>query len=62
MALKLTPKERLAQEREARYQLIQRASGGDEEALKLLAGAPYNMRVYTPEEREAYTEEHQPQP
>ncbi len=61
MAIKLTPKEQLTQEREARYRLIQRASGGDEEALKLLAGAPYHMRVYTPEEREAYTEEHKPQ-
>ena len=61
MAKKLTERERVEQAREARYQLIQRASGGDEEALKLLAGAPYHMRVYTPEEREAYIKKHKPQ-
>ena len=61
MTKKVTHFQRVAQEREARYRLIQRASGGDEEALKLLAGAPYHMRVYTPEEREAYTKEHKPQ-
>ena len=46
--------EKIAKEREARYQLIQRASAGDEEARKTLAGQKYNLRVYTPEEREAY--------
>ena len=46
--------EKIAREREARYQLIQRASAGDEEARKKLAGPPYKLRVYTPEEREAY--------
>ena len=49
--------EKLAKEREARYRLIQRASAGDEEARKKLAGSPYNLRVYTPEEREAYLKE-----
>ena len=46
--------EEIAREREARYRLIQRASAGDEEARKKLAGPPYRLRVYTPEEREAY--------
>ena len=49
--------EKWAKEREARYQLIQHASAGDEEARKKLAGPPYNMRVYTPEEREAFEAE-----
>ncbi len=49
--------EKLAREREARYRLIQRASAGDAEAQKKLAGPPYNLRVYTPEEREAYLKE-----
>ena len=49
--------EKIAREREARYRLIQRASAGDEEARKTLAGSPYNLRVYTPEEREAYLKE-----
>ena len=55
---KLTARERLAQEREARYQVIQRASAGDEEARKELAGGPERLRVYTPEEREAFIKEH----
>ena len=50
----LTPTEQLRQEREARGRLIQRASAGDKEALRILAAAPHRMRVYTPEEREAY--------
>jgi len=50
-------KEKIVKERDARYQLIQRASAGDEEARKKLAGPPYNMRVYTPEEREAFEAE-----
>ena len=54
MAKKLTQKEQLALEREARHKLIQSASEGNKEALKKLAGAPYHLRVYTPEEREAY--------
>ena len=49
--------EKLAKEREARYRMIQRASAGDEEARKKLAGPPYKLRVYTPEEREAYLKE-----
>ena len=49
--------EKIAKEREARYRLIQRASAGDEEARKTLAAPPYRMRVYTPEEREAYLKE-----
>ena len=49
--------EAMAKEREARYRLIQRASAGDEEARKTLAAPPYRMRVYTPEEREAYLKE-----
>ncbi len=60
MVKRLTEREQVTKAREARYRLIQRASEGDEEALKLLAGAPYHLRVYTPEEREAYTEEHKP--
>ncbi|MCZ6631951.1 MAG: hypothetical protein O7G87_00970 [bacterium] len=32
--------EKIAKEREARYQLIQRASAGDEEARKTLAAPP----------------------
>ncbi|MDP6777312.1 MAG: hypothetical protein QGI83_11165 [Candidatus Latescibacteria bacterium] len=55
---KLTQKEQLALEREARHKLIQSASGGNKDALKKLAGAPYHLRVYTPEEREAYIKEH----
>ncbi len=51
---KLTQKEQLALEREARHKLIQSASEGNKEALKKLAGAPYHLRVYTPEEREAF--------
>ena len=54
MAKGLTAKERLTLEREKRQLLIQRASGGDEEALKMLAGAPYHLRVYTPKEREDF--------
>lgn len=50
-----TQTERLRQEREARGLLIQRASAGDKEALEILAAAPYRLRVYTPEEREAHT-------
>ena len=46
--------EEIAKERVARFRLIQRASADDEEARKKLAGSPYNLRVYTPEEREAY--------
>ena len=46
--------EKLAKERETRYRLIQRASAGDEEARKTLEAPLYNLRVYTPEEREAY--------
>ena len=49
--------EKLAKEREARYRMIQRASAGDEEARKKLEGPPYNLRVYTPEEREAFLKE-----
>ena len=49
--------EEIAKEREARYQLIQRASAGDEEARKKLEDPPYKLRVYTPEEREAYLKE-----
>ncbi len=48
--------EAIAKEREARYELIQRASAGDEEARKTLEAPPYSMRVYTPEERKAYEE------
>ena len=58
MAKGLTQKEKLIQEREARYELIQRASAGDEEARKTLASGPHSLRVYTPEEREAYIKEH----
>ena len=54
MANGRTQTEQLRQEREARGRLIQRASAGDKEALKILADAPHRMRVYTPEEREAY--------
>jgi len=57
MAKGMTAKERLTKEREKRQRLIERASGGDEEALKTLAGAPYHLRVYTPKEREAYIKE-----
>ena len=46
--------QQVVEEREARYQLIQRASGGDEEARKILAAAPHRLRVYTPAEREAF--------
>ena len=46
--------EKIAKEREARYRMIQRASAGGEEARKKLEGSPYKLRVYTPEEREAY--------
>ena len=53
-----TATEKRAQEREARYQLIQRASAGDEKARKTLAGEAHRLRVYTPEEREAYIKEH----
>ena len=49
--------EKIAKEREARYRLIQRASAGDEEVRKKLADPPYNLRVYTPEEREAFLKE-----
>ena len=49
--------EQRAQEREARYRLIQRASAGDEEARKELADGPQHLRVYTPEERKAYIKE-----
>ncbi len=49
--------EAMAKEREARYRMIQRASAGDEEARKTLEAPPYRLRVYTPEEREAYQKE-----
>ena len=58
MAKELTYKEQLTQEREARHRLIQKASAGDREARETLAGAPYRLRVFTPEEREAYIQEH----
>ena len=61
MAKRMTEREQVTQKREARYRLIQRASEGDEEALKLLAGAPHHLRVYTPKERETYIEEQKPQ-
>jgi len=48
--------EEIAKAREARYQLIQRASAGDEKARKMLEAPPYSIRVYTPEERKAYEE------
>ena len=51
---KLTQKEQLALEREARHKLIQSASEGNKEALKKLSEPPYRLRVFTPEEREAY--------
>ena len=57
MILARKQNEKIAKEREARYRLIQRASAGDEEARKKLAGPPYNLRVYTPEEREAFLKE-----
>ena len=49
--------EELAKAREDRYELIQRASAGDEEARKILEAPPYSLRVYTPEERKAFEEE-----
>ena len=48
--------EKVARGREARYRLIQLASAGDKEARRVLAGPPYRLRVYTPEERQAYVE------
>ena len=50
--------EQRLQAREARYRLIQRASAGDEEARKELVSGPEHLRVYTPEEREAYIKKH----
>lgn len=58
MAKELTYKEQLTQEREARHRMIQKASAGDSEARETLAAAPYRLRVFTPEEREAYIQEH----
>ena len=57
MSTELSPTEQLRQEREARGRLIQRASAGDKEALRILAADPHRMRVYTPKEREAYIKE-----
>ena len=51
---KMTLAERKAKEREERTKLIRKASKGDKKALKTLAGPPYHMKVFTPEEREEY--------
>ena len=34
--------------------LVERAKAGDQEAVSILAAAPYRMRVYTNEEIETY--------
>jgi hypothetical protein len=47
--------ERKAKERLDRTKLIHKASKGDQKALEILAGPPYHMKVYSAEEREAYT-------
>lgn len=49
--------ERKAKERADRTKLVHKASGGDQKALDILAGPPYHMKVYSAEEREAYTKE-----
>ena len=57
----LTLAERKAKEREERTKLIRRASRGDEKALRILAGPPYHMKVYSKEERDEYVKEQEDQ-
>jgi hypothetical protein len=54
---KMTLAERKAKEREERTKLIRKASKGDKKALKILAGPPYHMKVFTPAEREEFEKE-----
>ena len=54
---KMTLAERKAKEREERTKLIRKASKGDKKALKILAGPPYHMKVFTQAEREEFEKE-----
>lgn len=42
---------------EARNALIERAKQGDQEAQKILAEAPYFLKIYTPEEQKEFMNE-----